>query len=455
MLLSTVDDIPFKTDGIYVNSSHYYDDHWNLITNLSKYNNIKYNHIITNGEYAIDLNGKNNYIKYNYINSASSSGDDAVNVIGANSCNDNYAYTNPNFLNNKLLLKSNKLQNTMLKSSGLEDNGVTTHVITNDTWRTFFSNIVDHGVDGTGIQLLGLNSSLVSDNDILDFQGELSIDQHILIDKSVNITSTTNDGKISSSGKTFEINNNGSHSNLTNICLYNTQLILYKADYININHINVTTENCAGLGARKGVTSIREGCDYINITNSYFYVYSNGGSSNLVLCGAGFVNVDNNTIHSEEGETGCGNVVYLNAYNVDNATNQYINITNNNITGPTTPADICYLVALMTGNDVLLKGNNLTYTGHGVVMGMGVPNIRIEGNNFNNVTNIRLSAAEIINNTGINNFIIESGAKLVTGNEINRVFKINGEKGLIVSNNVINVNNDAYYSDSSSNINCF
>ena len=141
LLKECIEGLNIKTDGIYVNSSHYYDDHWNLITNLSRYNNITYNHIITNGEYAIDLNGKNNYIKYNYINSASSSGDDAVNVIGANSCNDNYAYTNPNFLNNKLLLKSNKLQNTMLKSSGLEDNGVTTHVITNDNWRTFFSNI--------------------------------------------------------------------------------------------------------------------------------------------------------------------------------------------------------------------------------------------------------------------------------------------------------------------------
>ncbi|MEE1117503.1 right-handed parallel beta-helix repeat-containing protein, partial [Methanosphaera sp.] len=430
---STVDEIPFLTDGIYVNSARYYDQNGDVQTSLAGYNNIKFNYILTNGSYAIDLHAYFNNITNNYINSSSRYGNNAVNMNGngSNTCNYNRAYINPYFLNNRLLLKSNKLQSTMLKSSGLDDNGVTTHVITNDNWNTFLSSE-------------GL-SSLVSDNDILDLQGEIIIDKDILIDKPVNITSTTNNGKISSSANVFEINNNGSHSNLTNICLYNTQLILNGADYINIDHINRTVENC-GVGWGKGATSIREGCDYINITNSIFYIYNNGGSSNLVLCGAGFVNIDNNTIHSEsgpEGLSGVGNVVYLNPYNVDNATNQFINITNNNITGPTNPAAICWLVALNVGHDVLLKGNSLTYTGEGVVK--GVPNCRIEDNNFNNVTMIRggsFTGAEIINNTGIHGFDV-TGAKVVSGNEINGdYFLCWAQKDAVITNNVINVSND-------------
>ena len=433
---STADDIPFKTDGIYVNSSHYYDNNGNLQTNLSIKNNIHHNYILTNGEYAIDLYGQNNPIYYNYINSAINSGNDAVNVIGTNLCYYNFAYTTPNFLNNRIsLLKANKLKTASLKSDSLIDNEITTHVITNDNWRTFFTTE-------------GLNSSLVSDDDVLDLQGEISIDHNIKIDKPVNITSTTNDGKIYSrynestiSYNVFEINNKGSHSNLTNICLYNTQLILYGADYINIDHINVTTENCAGLGSGKGVTSIREGCDFINITNSYFYVYNNGGSSNLVLAGSGFVNVENNTIHSEGF---VGNVVYLNFYNVENQTNQFINITNNNLIGPTDPAQICWLIALNSGNDVLIKGNNLTYTGDGIIN--GVPNLRIEDNNFNNVTNIELwTDAEIINNTGIHNIKV-TGPKLITGNEINGdCFRLYCGKDSVISNNNIKINSSGYY----------
>ena len=430
---STADDIPFKTDGIYVNSSHYYDNKNKLRTNYSRYNNINDNHIITNGEYAIDLDGYYNNIINNYINSSNKSGDNAVNyntLYSNNICSDNYAYTSPNFLNNRISLLKSKLQGSLLKSDSLNDNEVTTHVITNDNWKTFFIMY--------GLQTRILNSSLVSDNDVLDLQGEISLDYHTIIDKAVNITSTTNNGKISSSGNTFEINNKGSHSNLTNICLYNTQLILNGADYINLDHINVSTENFAGLGSGKGVTSIREGCDYINVTNSYFYVYNNGGFSNFVLAGSGFVNVDNNTIHSEGGMV--GNVVYLNFYNVQNQTNQFINITNNNITGPTNPAQICWLIGVNAGNDVLIKGNNLTYTGDGIIN--GVPNLRIEDNNFNNVTNIQLwTDAEIINNTGIHNFEI-TGAKLVTGNEINGNFVVYGQKDLIVSNNVIKTYND-------------
>ncbi|MEE1116721.1 MAG: right-handed parallel beta-helix repeat-containing protein, partial [Methanosphaera sp.] len=349
------EEIPYKTDGIYVDSARYYDQNGDVQTSLAVYNNIKFNYILTNGVYAIDLHAYFNNITNNYINSSSRYGNNAVNKNGngSNTCNYNRAYINPYFLNNRLLLKSNKLQSTMLKSSGLEDNGATTHVITNDNWRTFFTNEVETTENPlfTPSYSLTLNSSLVSDNDVLDFQGEIIIDQDILIDIPVNITSTTNDGKISPSNKSdlnvFEINNKGSHSNVTNICLHDIQFILKGADYININHINVSTENCSGLGWGKGVTSIREGCDYINITNSIFRVYNNGGSSNLVLCGAGFVNIDNNTIHSEYGNV--GNVVYLNPYNVDNATNQYINITNNNITGPTDPAAICWLVALNVG----------------------------------------------------------------------------------------------------------
>ena len=314
-------------------------------------------------------------------------------------------------------------------NENVKGDGETTHIVTNDTYKTFFTSA-------------GLTSQ-VSDNDVLDLRGEISIDQDILIDKPVNITSTTKDGKISGWLNVFEINHKGSHSNLTNILLNNTQLILNNADYINVDHITVTTENCHILGKGKGVTSIREGCDYVNVTNSYFYVYDNGGSSNFVLAGAGFVNVENNTIHSE-GEV--GNIVYLNAYNVDNnATNQYINITNNNITGPSDPAAICWLVALVNGQDVLIKGNNLTYTGDGVVA--GIPNVRIEDNNFNNVTIIRgvFPGIEIINNTGIHALDV-TGGKVFTGNEINgEYFRLYCEKDSIISNNNIKINSDAYY----------
>ena len=204
--------------------------------------------------------------------------------------------------------------------------------------------------------------TIISDSN-LRFSGEINLNQNIIIDKALNITS--DDAIIKLNTNTFTINNAGSNTNITGLNFYNTKVFVNNASNVVLNEIDVTAENQA-IGWGTGVTSIRNASFNITIANSTFYTENNGGSSTLVLADANNCTIENNTITA----TGTvGNLLYLTTYNNDSIitvdSNSYNVIRNNTLTGPDTPASICWAIVL-TGHNNTIDDNTVDYTGVGI-----------------------------------------------------------------------------------------
>ncbi|MBR3213802.1 MAG: hypothetical protein IKF79_04710, partial [Methanosphaera sp.] len=209
----------------------------------------------------------------------------------------------------------------------------TCHIVTNDTILLYF--------DTTKANNL---SSLVNEGDTLDFQGTISGIPglgSLVINKPINIITSTNDGRIENFS-TITYNNGASGSNITGLYTYNTQFYVRNAHNMVFDNIsNVVISK--GIGWGVGQTSIRENSTNIPVKNSYFYTKDNGGSSTFVFGWADNCTLVNSTI---ETDGNVGNLVYLTTYNVDvpsgtiaNSNNQ---ILNNIIIGPETPMAICW-----------------------------------------------------------------------------------------------------------------
>jgi len=184
---------------------------------------------------------------------------------------------------------NNVIKNNKNLKSENEYDGIT---ITQSNYNTYFDSN-------------GNTTSQLDGHTKIRFSGELNIDQSLIIDRALNITSTE-DGIIklntvagslygSDSGNSFTINEGGSNSNITGLKFYNTQVFVKNAENVVLNGINVTVENQT-IGSGVGVTSIRDGSSNVTVKNSYFYTKNNGGSSTLVLAGASYSTLDNNTM---------------------------------------------------------------------------------------------------------------------------------------------------------------
>ena len=238
----------------------------------------------------------------------------------------------------------------------------------------------------------------------LDFQGAFYSSEEacyvLELNKPVNMISSTKDAFIDlnttagslmgeNPGNRFTISYNGSGSNVSDITFHNTQVWVFNAHNVTLDHINVTVED-QRVGSGVGATSIRANSTYVTVKNSYFYTRNNGGSSSLVIAWADYCTFDNNTI-VVEGEV--GNMIYLTTYNVDIPSgvlaNQYNNITNNKIYGFKEPAAICWGLVI-TGANNLIEGNYIDYGGTGI--------------------NSQWGQGEFINNTYRNNVLINGSS---------------------------------------------
>lgn len=280
-----------------------------------------------------------------------------------------------------------------------------TYIVTQDTIGYFF--------DEAGL------TSIVNPGDTLNIQGTIKLNQSLIINKPVNIISTTNDAFIDlnttsgnyfggSQGNTFTINKDGAYTNVTGIYFHNTQLWLFNTDHVTLDGISAVVEN-QRVGSGVGQTSIRENSSYITVRNSYFYTKNNGGSSTLVLAWANYCTIENNTI---VGVGNVGNLLYLTTYNVNipqgSMFNSHNKLINNRLTGPESAA-ICYGICL-TGYDNLVDNNTITYSGAGITSqwGSGVTGIEqaesLVGSGENIVSNNKLyggcgiSAGDLIYN---------------------------------------------------------
>ena len=253
----------------------------------------------------------------------------------------------------------------------LKEEGNTIHIVTNETFYNYFD------------EENGTLKDIVHDGDTLDFQGkviDIEVDEYnIIINKPINIISSTNDGYVSlhttngnmfgdKPGNRFSITNEGSYTNVTGIYFYNTQLWLTNTHHVTLDNISAVV-NEAPVGSGVGQTSIRDNSTYVTVKNSYFFTKDNGGSSSLVLGWADYCTLDNNTI---EVEGTVGNMLYATRYNVytaDDSTigNRYNKITNNKLKNNNEEdSPICWGIVIQ-GSDNLIENNTVEKLGGGII----------------------------------------------------------------------------------------
>ena len=156
-----------------------------------------------------------------------------------------------------------------------------------------------------------------------------------------------------------------SGSRINNIQFHNTQIFVKGANDIEFNQITVKADQPFGKGT--GLFAIREGSTEVDVTNSYFDIDDNDGISVIALTNAEDCIIDHNNI---EAEGKVGNLIYLNTYfyNTNPApdvTNRNNIISYNTLTGPTTPVNTCFAIAI-AGPDNTIEHNDIYYAGTGI-----------------------------------------------------------------------------------------
>ena len=244
---------------------------------------------------------------------------------------------------------------------------------------------------------------------VLDKQVTINGAAHTL---TLNTTSGSYYGN--ETGGAFIIDHGASGTQLSNLNFYNTQVFVRNTTDVTVSNVNVTVEN-QRIGQGVGVFSIRDNASYVTVENSNFKTTNNNGSSTLVLAGASYCNINNNTI---TGTGNVGNLLYLTTYNVagvaedDIELNSYNNITNNVLNGPSTTSIICYGITL-TGHDNLIANNIVNVAGQGITTQWGYTDPaapqngnnsdRYKGNYYINNTVNRGASFKATNNSTVEN----------------------------------------------------
>jgi len=322
------------------------------------------------------------------------------------------------------------------------------HIITNATAPLYFDSINGNVLNDK-----------IQEGDTLDFQGTISGIPNLsslVINKPVNIITSTNDGRIENFSS-ITYNTGASGSNITGLYTYNTQFYVRNAQNIVFDNIsNVVVSKAIGWGV--GQTSIGHNSTNILVKNSYFYTKDNGGSSTFVFNWADNSTLVNSTV---EADGNVGNLVYLTTYNVDipsgttaNCNNQ---ILNNTIRGPETALGICWAIAL-SGNNNTVDGNTIHYVGTGITgqWGSGITGQGIDDNATSLVNNSNhkifnnklytgtgftgITGCILINNTFYNNSRFRIGNESLAINNTASNIEVMGINSIIRNNNIITNN---------------
>jgi len=323
-----------------------------------------------------------------------------------------------------------------------------TYIVTNNTLHEYFQDNSD-----------GNLTEIVNPGDTLDFQGNISANHSLTINKPINVISTTQDAYVDldthagsllgdNPGTCFVINNGGSYTNVTGIYFHNTQLWIYNTHYVTLDNISAVVENQA-VGSGVGQTSIRANSSHVTLKNSFIYTENNGGSSSVVLAWADNCTIENNTI---QGVGMVGNLIYSTFWNVEIPDgieyNNYNKIINNTVIGPAQESGICWAIAVGGKGDII-DGNTINYTGVGITSTIngftGIENSSITEHICNNKL---YGGCGIDSNQYIYNNYIEQG-KLLIENAIvinNTVYDMRAIDSIIENNNISNIltidNND-------------
>jgi len=185
-----------------------------------------------------------------------------------------------------------------------------THVVTQATVNNIFG--------GNGYTL----GDAVKADDVLDFQGTIDIDHSLVINKPVNIISSTQDAVVKlhtvagsltgdNPGNSFIINKAGSGTTVTGIRIENTETWLFNTSNVTFTDVTMWVEE-ARVGSGVGHVALRYS-DHVTFDGCTVYTKNNGGSSACVLTGSSYCSFKN-CLFENEGIV--GNIMYLgNPYN--------------------------------------------------------------------------------------------------------------------------------------------
>ena len=233
----------------------------------------------------------------------------------------------------------------------------------------------------------------INDGDTLDFQGLFDGYRYsIEINKAVNIISSTHDAFFTNDmtdniANTFVFSYNSSGSNISDITFHNTHIYTTNAHNITINNITATCDAMIAMG--RGMFSIRDGSSHINITDSYFETFPNGGHSNVVFAYAHDCIFENNTV---KGHGWVGNLVYITTFGSSEDTgetnvtygNSNITICNNFIDGTdATDSGICVGIVVEGVNHTIVNNTILKTISYMIQVndyGTNTANITFENN---------------------------------------------------------------------------
>ena len=319
--------------------------------------------------------------------------------------------------NNKNIVKTEKVNKTTKAET-------TTHVVTQDNVDNVFSGIN-----------YGLNNS-INEGDILDFQGTIDKNHSLVINKPVNVISSTEDAIISlhtvggsltgdNPGNSFIINKGASGSYISGLYLNNTECWVYNLYNATLYNMTMHVDN-ARVGSGVGQTSVRFS-NNVTLDNCYIYTKDNGGSSSFVWTGSNNCTIINSIV---EGEGKVGNLFYVGnvqnpgalpeGYVLSSTGNSVINCTvrggNGGISNP----------LQIGGNNTLIKGNKFYSGGTVGALAYGATrnNVTYIDNEIYNTSGLTI----ITNSTASGNVIYGTGKTTIETNTnvYNNTFKAVG-----------------------------
>lgn len=210
-------------------------------------------------------------------------------------------------------------------NNGLKTDNPTVHIITNDN--------VDQYITANGL------TNLVSPGDTLDIQGTIDRQHSLVINKAVNVISSTQDAVINlhtvagslmgeNPGNCFVVNKAGSYSNISNLYLNNTECWIFNTHDVTLYNMTMHVQD-GRVGSGVGQTAIRYS-ERIIIDSCNIYTEDNGGSTSMALTCTSHVLIKNTTI---QGVGNVGNILYLgNRYNTEDKPSDYTIGVDTNIT---------------------------------------------------------------------------------------------------------------------------
>jgi hypothetical protein len=342
--------------------------------------------------------------------------------------------------NNKNIIKTEKVNKTTKAEPK-------THVVNQDNVDEIFNGTVKNGL-----------SDSINEGDTLDFQGTIDKNHSLVINKPVNVISSTENAVINlhtiagslmgeDPGNSFVINNGASGAFISGLYLDNTEFWVHNLYNATIYNMTMHVKD-AKVGSGVGQTSLRYS-NNLTLDKCYIYTENNGGSSSFVWTGCNNCTIQNSVI---EAQGSVGNLVYIgNPFNTNDKPADY------NMSAIGNKVINCTILGGTGGisNPIQNMGTNTSIIGCTINAG-GSASSGTNGTFINNVMNGAVSVTFTANTTATNNIFngtgkatVQAGSKArnntfqaVTISGARTEFEENNVNGLLTISNPANVVNN-------------